>query len=194
MKKKIIIVLVIVIIILISGIIVYSQDNLRFKLTYESLNRIEYTNGKTISVEIPIDNKIEYLTGKEIKEVMKKETGIFYFGYTSCPWCRNDIGPLIEVAKENNIKKIYYIDTHASSFQDVSKDVKELIGDYLETDSETGEKRLGVPDVYFIKNGEVIAHHVGTVSSYRNPYLGMNDEQKQELKDIYQSFIEEIKK
>ncbi|MBE6146848.1 MAG: hypothetical protein E7168_00780 [Firmicutes bacterium] len=193
MKKKLIIILTVIIVLLGIGIYIYSRDNLRFKISYESINNIEYTNGKKIPVSIPIDNGVKYLTGNKIKEVMTKETGIFYFGYTSCPWCRNAVVPLIETAKENGISKIYYIDTHSSSFQDVSTDVKEVLGDYLETDEETGQKRLGVPDVYFVKDGEIIGHHIGTVSSYKNPYLGMNKQQTNELKEIYRIFIKEIK-
>ncbi|MBR1817683.1 MAG: hypothetical protein IJ772_02425 [Bacilli bacterium] len=38
-----------------------------------------------------------------------KETFYVYFGDKLCPWCRSVIEKSIQVAKENNIKTIYYV-------------------------------------------------------------------------------------
>ena len=38
-----------------------------------------------------------------------KETFYIYFGDEKCPWCRSVIEKAIEVAKSNNIEKIYYV-------------------------------------------------------------------------------------
>ena len=79
--------------------------------------------------------------------------------------------------------------------EDISKIKKEIINildDYLRLDEETNTKVLAVPDVYFIKNGKILTHHIGTVDSYKNPYLGMNKKQKEELKKIYNEGIEAI--
>ncbi len=192
-KRVLIITGILCFLLFIATIIVLNNDNLRFKLEYESLNRIPYENGRKIPVSIPWNNSIQYIEGKEILETFQTKSGIVYFGYNSCPWCRNVIGLVIETAKENQIKPIYYVDIH-HAIDDVKEDLKEYLDEYLRVDDETGEKVLAVPDVYFLKDGKIIGHHISTVKSYKNPYKGMNNEQKQELKEIYQEIIEEMKK
>ena len=36
-------------------------------------------------------------------------TGIIYFGFPECPWCRNAVPVLLDAAEEVGIEKIYYI-------------------------------------------------------------------------------------
>ena len=193
MKKKLIIILTIVLIILGIGFIyLYQKDTIRFKMSYEYLNMIEYNNGKKIKVSIPKDNRIKYLNEEELLKYLKTETGIFYFGYNSCPWCRNIVPVLIDAVKEKNIETIYYVDTHKLNLSNIKKELFEFLGDNLISDEE-GEKVLAVPDVYFIKNGNIIGHHLGSVNSYRNPYTKMTTKQKKELKNIYKELIEEMK-
>lgn len=193
--KKIIILRIVISLIIVLGLsilIVSSNDQLKFKLSYESINYYEYDNGKRIKVDIPYKNRIKYLDEKNIMKYLKEETGVFYFGYNTCPWCRNIVSILIDVVKENNVDKIYYIDTHNISLSNVKKELFEFLGDNLEENYE-GNKVLAVPDVYFIKDGVIIGHHLGSVEGYINPYQGMSDIQKQELANIYQSFIKELK-
>ena len=192
MKKKIFIIGIISLIIILIGIICYSSDSIRFKVSYEYINIVEYDNGKTIKVDIPVNNGIKYLANDEIIDFFKTGTGIVYFGYNTCPWCRNIIEPLIEVASEENINTIYYVNSK-NDLSKIKKDLYKILDDYLKTDPETLEKRLAVPDVYFIKDGKIMFHHIGTVESYKNPYNRMNNKQIKELKEIYRSGIEVIK-
>ena len=55
-----------------------------------------------------------------------------------------------------------------------------------------GNKRLYVPDVYFIKDGKIVYHHLGSVDSYKDAFKGMNNKQLKELKNIYQEGIDLI--
>ena len=192
MKKKIFIIGIIFLIIILIGIIYYNSDSIRFKVSYEYINIVEYDNGKTIKVDIPVNNGIKYLANDEIIDFFKTGTGIVYFGYNTCPWCRNIIEPLIEVASEENINTIYYVNSK-NDLSKIKKDLYKILDDYLKTDPETLEKRLAVPDVYFIKDGKIMFHHIGTVESYKNPYNRMNNKQIKELKEIYRSGIEAIK-
>lgn len=190
-KKGLIIGIFLLVIIFVSIIIIYTNDNLRFKLSYEYINLVEYSNGKTIKVNIPIDNNIKYLENDEVISFFKTGTGIIYFGYDTCPWCRNMIEPLIEVVKEENIDTIYYVDS--KKVKSIKDDLYKILDKYLRVDSETNEKRFAVPDVYFIKDGKIMSHHIGTVDSYKNPYKKMTISQKKELKKIYKEKIEAIK-
>lgn len=192
MKKKIIIISSILLIIGIIGFCLYQNDSIRFKFSYEYINMMEYNNGKKIEIEIPYDNRIKYLNSKNILTYLKNETGVFYFGYNTCPWCRNVVPVLIDTVKENDIDTIYYVDIHDINLSDIKDELFSFLGDNLRSD-EDGKKVLAVPDVYFIKNGNIIGHHLGTVDSYHNPYKEMNDKQKEELASIYLEFIKEMK-
>jgi len=178
MKKKITIISVILIIIGIICFWLYQVDGIRFKISYEYINQFEYNNGKKIKVSIPWDNQIKYLEDDKVINFLNTETGIVYFGYNDCPWCRNIVEPLLEVAKEENIDTIYYVNTH--NIKSITNDLYKVLNSYLKTNPETNKKRLAVPDVYFIKNGKIMMHHIGTVDSYKNPYLGMNKKQIEE--------------
>jgi len=193
MKKRIFIIISILILLLvIMGFFLYKNDNFRFKLSYEFINFIEYNNGKKIKIDVPYDNRIKYLNEDDILTYLKNKTGIFYFGYNTCPWCRNIVPVLIDTVKNNNINTIYYIDIHDLNLSDIKEELFSFFGDNLR-ENENGEKILAVPDVYFIKNGNIIGHHIGTVDSYYNPYKGMSNSEKKELTSIYEGFIKEMK-
>lgn len=193
MKKKILISAAVLTTFLIVGsFILYFNDSLRFKLSYEYINYMEYSNGKKIEVSIPIDNKIKYISEKELLDFLEDGTGVLYFGYNTCPWCRNAVPVLIDAVKENDIDTIYYADIHSLNMSSIREELYEILDSYLE-ENEEGKKVLAVPDVYFLKNGSIVGEHRGTVDSYHNPYKGMTDEEKKELANIYQKFIEEMK-
>lgn len=192
MKKKCIIIGIILLILILIGVLLYHNDAIRFKISYEYMNIVEYNNGKTIKVDIPFDNRIQYIKGKQVIDTFQNKTGIIYLGYNSCPWCRNIIEPLIEVAKEEKIDTIYYVNIH-DNLDEIKEDLFQILDDYLRIDEDTNQKRLAVPDVYFVKNGKIEFHHIGTVDSYKNPYEKMTISQKEELKEIYRNGIEAIK-
>lgn len=187
LKKTFVIIGIIFLIFGIIFLVLMFNDNLRFKFDYESLNNIPYTNGKIIKAKVPWKNSIKYIEGKEVLQILKNETGIVYFGYPSCPWCRNIVGPLIEVAKENNLK-IYYVNTH-EAIDDIKEELKKVLKDYLRKNEETNEYVIAVPDVYYIESGKIIGHHIGTIESYKNPYKKMTEKQKEQLKEKYRELI-----
>lgn len=193
MKKKIIIFISLAIILLIAiFLIVNNNDQLKFKLSYEYINYMEYNNGKKIKVSIPYNNKIEYISNKEIMNILNSKTGVLYFGYNTCPWCRNAIPVLIDSIKDNNIDKIYYADIHKLNLSNIRDELYNKLDSYLSIDDE-GKKGLAVPAVYFVVNGNIVCSHVGTVDSYHNPYNRMTVDQRQELLTIYNNCIKEMK-
>lgn len=88
-----------------------SEDAKKFKNDYESVNGKENSSGKVHrTVSILEDNPYTYATAEDIvKKIENKETFYVYFGDKLCPWCRSVIEKSIKVAKENNIKTIYYV-------------------------------------------------------------------------------------
>ena len=75
----------------------------RFKLEYESLNGQKTDDGREyMEVNINNDNKIVYADYKTIFDVLDG-TGVIYFGFPECPWCRNAVPVLLEAAEESSI-------------------------------------------------------------------------------------------
>ena len=88
-----------------------NKNALDFKKEYEALNGKENASGKVHrTISISEDNPYEKVSSKMILELIdNKETFYVYFGDEMCPWCRSVIEKSIEVAKKNNINKIYYV-------------------------------------------------------------------------------------
>ena len=175
----------------------------RFKLEYESLNGKENESGETYpNVNIPNDNKIVYSNYDQIFEVLD-DTGVIYFGYPKCPWCRNAVPVLLEAAEEVGINQIYYLNNETDRDTKILKDGKvitekegsdnynkllEKLGDKVSTYEgleDESIKRLYFPTVVVVKDGEITDYIEGTVDFQKDPYTPLTKTQRQELKDKY---------
>lgn len=197
-----------------------SKDALKFKQEYEALNNtIRESDGATYNnVKISKNNPIKYIDCQEALEILKKEEAIIYIGAPWCPWCRNAIPVLFEAAKKQKVKTIYYLnlDNEKSTFeiQDgtlvttkegsadyyrLLEQLKDLLTDYSLTDNdgkiyETGEKRIYIPYVIAVKDGEIVSTHNGTVSLNENQtkYDELTQEQHDELYNIYNKMLKKV--
>ena len=118
-RNKLILGAIILLTIIVISICIYSiinnrhinkSDANKFRTEYMELNdKINEDNGKSYPiVNISADNTVKYIKPKEVVNVLKKGSGIIYFGYNTCPWCRSLVSTLTEVAKEKK-EKIYYV-------------------------------------------------------------------------------------
>ena len=209
MNKKIIIIVIILAAIL--GIIfgsLYSlnkktssidnitKDEIKFKKEYEE------DNDKYLEINIKEDNNIIYASSDEIKEVLNT-TGIIYFGFEQCPWCRNAITTLIDTVSSEEAGNIYYYNLVKERNTLELKDNKVVetkkgtdfynyllnkLGDkasIYNTLNDDSYKRIYMPTVLFIKDGEIVYMHESTVASQMDPNIEMTKEQKKELSNIY---------
>lgn len=125
MKKLISIIFIIVISLTLIGCDNKEMtDALKFKQEYESLNEEKNSQGTPYRVlSIDEENPFVYTTPAEIvKKIENNETFYVYFGSTSCPWCRSVIEKAIEVAKNNNVTTIYYIDIWDENRNEILRD------------------------------------------------------------------------
>lgn len=209
--------------IIIGGIFLFSEpaeidspeitDAIKFKNEYESLNdTIRQSDGaKYNSVSISDSNPMKFVDAKGAIEVLDMKNAILYVGAGWCPWCRNAVPVLIDVAKNRQIDTIYYlnlddeksiwdvVDGKAVRTKDGSKAYYELLEklkdeltDYTLTGEknkklQTGEKRIYMPMVIAINDGKVVEKHVGTVelTKDQNKYSSLTEEQTKELYGIY---------
>lgn len=49
-------------------------------------------------------------TGEGAAEILKDRTGVLYFGFPECPWCRISMPVMNEVAQAGDIDQIHYVD------------------------------------------------------------------------------------
>jgi len=173
---------------------VVTEDMLRFKYEYEALNNQPNAAGTIYmkSITIPEFNLIRYTTPEEILEIAESGTGLIYFGFPQCPWCRQMTPLLIETALEKGLDVIHYIDMLPIRSTWALQDGEPVMVDpghpyyhdllvafesviepmslnpFHLVDAEgnrinTEELRIFVPTVVAIRDGEIVASHVYTV-------------------------------
>ncbi len=216
MKKNIIIILSLsFIIVLMASVLIfmqkdkpltnYTEDEIKFKNEYESLNDKEIEDEiylKNITIES--DNNVKYIYDDEIINLLTNGTNIIYLGWAESNYSRTILPELLSVLKENNIETLYYYNFKdlKSAYEnnndekkiEIYEKIVEIIGEdidtyYEEEDFLQGKKKIVAPLVIFVKNGHYIGMHSKSVESQTNSYMDLSKEQKQELQNIYRGYI-----
>ena len=219
MKKKIFIVLTLILSVLLvasCGKKETMSDALKFKEEYESVNDTKTSSGKDIrNLSIPEDNPFVYKTPEDIVKLMEeKETFAVYFGYNTCPWCRSVLPTLIDVAKDLDITKIYYVDIHdirdtleikdgevvtskkgSDGYYKLLEAFANVLVDYTLTDSKgkevkTDEKRIYAPNVISVIDGVAQKLDTGISELQTDGYMELTEEMKKETYDRFKCVLE----
>lgn len=142
MKKKILLLILAMTLITFTGCGKKESDAVKFKEEYTKVSE---------------DNKFAYRNVNEIIKILENGTGIVYLGFKECPWCQAYVPMLDEVAKENNLEKVYYFNILESRKQNTSEYQKivSILKDYLQYDDE-GNKRVYVPAVIAVVKGNIV--------------------------------------
>lgn len=116
------------------------------------------------------DNKHIYEV-VEIDKVLNvfnnKEDAVILMGFAACPWCQAVVPHVNEIAKEEGLDIVYYLDIldmRNESSKDHLKylELKELIS--LAVDKE--KDRINGPTLVVVKDGEMVGFHLDTVSTH----------------------------
>lgn len=188
------------------------NDALRFKEEYESLSGQPVRADKeTTYIDVPVgmDNPFVFLSAEELLE-LKQGRVLVYMGAAWCPWCRQAVPIIDEVADVPQIETIYYVDLteerDAFAMQD-GKLVKtkegsdayyqllslmdEYLSPYVITDEDgtqvdTGEKRILLPTLAVMEQGKVVSAQtlVYTLDEGQSVYDPLRPEQYDELYDM----------
>lgn len=210
-KKKVILIILLFVVCVFAMLIMYfclnkETDSIKFKNEYESLNSKE----KYIDVKIPEDNNVKYASFKDVMNVLDSGTGIIYFGFPECPWCRNALPVLLKAASDNEVQNFYYYNALSIRDEKELKDGKivtnkkgtdeyyelldklsDVIGPYQGLNDDS-IKRLYFPTAVFVMGGKIVGFHEGTVDSQKDPSKHLTSEQEKELLNIYNENIEKI--
>ncbi|KJY62688.1 hypothetical protein [Lactobacillus apis] len=111
-----------------------------------------------------------------INKLEKREKGIYYFGFPTCPWCQ-ELLPVFDSSLKTNKLKSFVVNTRGSNYS--SKENIKLETFFIHHISE--KKRLTVPLIIMIKNKKDIRTHIGTVPGHNAEFTKMNLSQKKKL-------------
>jgi len=133
--------------------------------------------------QVSVDNVFKYTTAKEAIELFKSEQAVIFFGFKECKWCQSYAPILNDYAKENNIDTIYYVDIKEDRANNTEeyKQLISILGKYLSADDD-GNKRIFVPDVYFVQDGKIIGHNNDTSTEEGADVEGYYEEKGEALK------------
>lgn len=180
----------------------------QFAQEMEALNNQDNGyGGNHLEIDIAAPNTVKYATYQEVENMLNFGTGVIYFGFPECPWCRNLAPTLIDVANKYETNILYFNNRN-------ERDTKKLVDGVVVTEKEGTEnyynilellkdhssvydgledesiKRLYFPTVVFVKNGTIVGFHEGTVESQESAATYLTKEQQEELKDILSRYFE----
>lgn len=141
---------------------------------FEHINSDQKEIDKFVSEYTLIEENhvFEIINIDEAINILNNKTGIIFFCNPGSDWCQHYAKVLDDIALENDMDKIYYADIKDDRSINSNKYRKLVtkLQDYLDTD-DTGNKRLSMPNLTFVKNGEIIANDNRTslVSSDTTP-------------------------
>ena len=159
-----------------------------------------------------------------LDKINNKDSFLVFFGYAECPWCRSMVESMVKSAKDNKIKKIYYVDIEnerdqleyqpgTDSFAEVSigsKEYKKMLKkignvldkyeiEYTNADGETKkkdtkEKRIYAPSLVYIKNGKAIKMIDGLSEKQKDENEVLTKEIKADMKQELNDFFSSVDK
>lgn len=149
----------------------------------------EYTN-------VDASNPFVYRDINEIISILENGTGIVYLGFPECKWCQAYVPYLNEVAKENNLEKIYYFNILEDRKNNTEeyKEIVSILKYYLKFDEE-GNKRVYVPTVIAVKEGNIVGFDDETsydTKGFSEPKDYWNDKSIENLKSKLDKMIKEV--
>ncbi len=225
-KDKIYIVIAIIFaVFLLIGAIIFNKDEeaiekkvndaTSFISEYEGLNDEELYGHDVLDLNLNKDTVVYVTKIEDILDILKNEDALVYFGFSSCPWCRNMINVLFDAAASKN-EPIYYVDIKEirnvykvvdgeisetvkgnDSYYEAVEFLKDSLGDYIVYDEEKNEyntntKRIYGPTVVTVKEGSVQDIFIGTHADVIDPYSPMTSEQYSELSKEFSNMINDL--
>lgn len=192
-KEKIIlgvVLVAIIVLIIFSAYKYFSKENtvLEEKTDAEKF-ALEYT-------KLTNDNVFVYRNIDEIIRIFEHGTGIVYLGFPECPWCQEYVYYLNETAKEYGVEKIYYFNILGDRDNNTDNYLKlvDILDEYLQYDEE-GNKRIYVPAVIAIKDGEILGFDDETswdTKGYETPEEYWQNEDLEGLKNKFIKMFADI--
>lgn len=213
---KILCVVLGIVIIIISILIIkreyVTKSEKRFKLEYENFNdKTSLSFEKPYpKVNIDIHNNIEYISGKEMIDIVKNKTGVILLAYPECIKMRMIMDTFLDTCNKMGIEKIYYLSSYSirdekvkekDSINTLRKATKEynqlleLFGnkavDYKEIDD--GSKRIYFPTIIFVKDGKIIDLYQTSDVEDETSFNNLSKDEENKFIETLKKYIKKIK-
>lgn len=120
MKRKIFLSCYAICMLLMSVILMWrASSGYVFAYEYNSMNGKENADGETyMNLSVDTDNPFIVSTDSDIIAAIDEGyTGYIYFGYPTCPYCRNTVPILMDEFKENKIRRVLYCNLKKYNYQ-----------------------------------------------------------------------------
>lgn len=157
------------------------------------------TEIKKYSSLISTETFIEISLEESINLIENKESGVLFFGFKTCPWCQ-DLIPILKDEADKLDIKINYInirpDGDSSEFDLRKEDNKNYIKlqEFLKNTFIDDTKKVYVPLVLILKNGELIDYNYATIEGHDAKERELNEEEIKILKDKLNNMLIKYKK
>ncbi len=136
----------------------------------------------------------------EVTDVLTKlenhESFYLIMGFPECPWCQALMPVLNEVAKDNHVEQIYYLNLKEIRDNEQAKGHVEylrLANDYFYQAIDEANNRLNAPTFVKVVDGVMIKYHLNTVEGHvkndHNVLPPLTNEQEAKLKDLLKEFF-----
>ena len=178
-------------------------DAQKFEEEYEILNGQTTMDGEHVyaTLDIPSNSQVEYVDLAQIQDIVARGTGVLYFGFPECPWCRTLVPVLFEAIEATGYEgPVYYgnfvgerdkrslddsgnivIEQEGSeAYQQLVATLYDWLGPYTGLNDDT-IKRIYFPTTVFVKDGQVVDVHLVTVDTQESGYDELTEEQHAEL-------------
>lgn len=112
------------------------------------------------------NNVYTYTDLKQTLNLMKEGSGIVLICTPESVWCNTYAKLVNEVAKEQGVSKIYYLNIRNDRLENSKKyrELVTLLDDFLYRD-DLDVSHLYAPELVFVKNGKIVAHDNETAIS-----------------------------
>ncbi|MDX8416884.1 conjugal transfer protein TraF [Absicoccus intestinalis] len=165
---------------------IYANDNIN---ACDPTAECEESKTKTTEegfVEISMDEALTYFT--------EKKSGILFFGFNACPWCKEARPILKKVADKKNVT-VYYVkvrdeDKNLLYSDEQRVELTKYIPKYMSKNKKEDNKLwLYVPLVIHVKKGKAVAGHEGTVKNHDATKRKMTKKEKKKLEKTYTKIL-----
>lgn len=181
----------------------YHYDTFAIKEEYEALNGRSEWEWDNVRFSPPMliteQAQLKNLDFPALQQMLEEGTGVIYFGFPECPRCRRLLPQLIKASisadqivymfNPKEIRDQIIVDGSGELIVEKEANTEyqyllDRLNDFLPVYTGLGDdsiKRLYVPFVLVVKEGNVVGYHNGVLEEYTDPYLSMMPEMKTKL-------------
>lgn len=164
-------------------------------------------NACSLDSDCDDDTTVDYLIKKNpitldelYKRIDNKESFVLYMYFDKCPWCK-ELGPVVSDVVEDDqrlLNMTYSFNVRPDGERDHDyrytnddgefnypefKALYDYVYDFLGED-----KKVYVPTLMFVRKGEIVYYHVGTVDGHDADKRTMTEEEKDQLEDYIEEY------